>query len=185
MEMQFGGFINPEDLPEHMRRAIEHHIDMDQMNHQDRIHGIQSLITDMADDPDKLETFKGLVGLIGQGNTFGAYYQGLVTGIQIKQGHCMCGESHNPEDLLNQEEPAAKPAPPPMEQQPMREEQREYYEAKLKEYGLEEAPVPGNPERTFLRCANCKTPSVSLEDRMLRKPGPGGCSGCQQKAKWG
>lgn len=183
MEMHFGGYINPEDLPPQIRQAIEHHIDMDQMNHQDRIHGIQSLITDMADDSDKLETFKGLVGMIGQGNAFGAYYQGLITGIQISKGTCMCGESHNPEDLLNNEEPAAQPDPSPIEQQPMMEDEREYYENNLRKYGLEEVYINGEVES--IRCQNCGQTYASLQDRMLRPPGSRGCSGCQQKAKWG
>lgn len=36
-----------------------------------------------------------------------------------------------------------------------------------------------------LACAGCGTPSVSMEDRMLRPPGVKGCSTCQEKAKWG
>lgn len=35
------------------------------------------------------------------------------------------------------------------------------------------------------KCENCGTGYVSVQDRALRRPGPEGCSGCIQKAKWG
>lgn len=54
---------------------------------------------------------------------------------------------------------------------------------KAKEYELEWNEDPNYPDQ--YRCANCKEPVTSLEDRMLRPPGVEGCPTCQQKAKWG
>lgn len=36
-----------------------------------------------------------------------------------------------------------------------------------------------------VQCLNCGTKYATLEDRMRREPGAKGCTGCQNKAKWG
>lgn len=36
-----------------------------------------------------------------------------------------------------------------------------------------------------VKCGECDTTFISLEDRMLKPPGVKGCGTCQQKAKWG
>jgi hypothetical protein len=46
---------------------------------------------------------------------------------------------------------------------------------------MEHGPAAASP----FRCIDCKIGVASLEDRMLRKPGIEGCSGCQQKSAWG
>ena len=40
-------------------------------------------------------------------------------------------------------------------------------------------------EVTHFQCMGCGVDYVSLEDRMLKPPGPAGCEGCQQKERWG
>lgn len=52
-------------------------------------------------------------------------------------------------------------------------------EAAMREYGLTRT------EDGRLICDGCTREYISLEDRMLRAPGPDGCTGCVQKTKWG
>jgi hypothetical protein len=61
----------------------------------------------------------------------------------------------------------------------------------MSEYGLELDPNYGKPMSEGMmppqkyRCINCQSGYPSLQDRMLKPPGVIGCSGCQQKGKWG
>ena len=45
--------------------------------------------------------------------------------------------------------------------------------------------TPVAPDKDGVVCASCGLEYVSLEDRMLKKPGVEGCEGCIQAAKWG
>jgi hypothetical protein len=108
--------------------------------------------------------------------------QGIVSGILKYKFHvCMgCGEDHD-EDLQSlastaparEAEEAVLAPPEPTEAE---------YKARLVEYQLNEIETDGMKR---LVCKNCGAPSVSLADRMLREPGPGGCPGCQHHTKWG
>jgi hypothetical protein len=59
-----------------------------------------------------------------------------------------------------------------------REQDSPEYQAALKEYNMEH-----RDGRLF--CAGCGLEYTSMNDRMLRQPGPDGCHGCKQKAAWG
>lgn len=175
-------FVNPEDLPPEVIHMLQHSADMHEMSHVDRSHQITALIDEL--NPEQLKAVFMLMGLAGANQNSAAYFQGLITmKLQDKHGICMCGDKHDPSDLLDEEQSAKAPDMPSESVDPTG--QNEYRAAKMEEYGLEEVPIPGNPNRTYLRCKNCQTPCSSLEDRMRRDPGVKGCSGCQQKAKWG
>lgn len=45
--------------------------------------------------------------------------------------------------------------------------------------------VPDPQSEGYFKCGGCGSFIFSLEDRMLREPGPKGCPGCAEKAKWG
>lgn len=51
----------------------------------------------------------------------------------------------------------------------------------MEKYNIE--PDPDN--EGYFRCKGCHMFVFSLEDRMLREPGTGGCDGCKHKQAWG
>ncbi len=55
------------------------------------------------------------------------------------------------------------------------------YDFDLKVFNLTEIPDSGG----MVRCNGCGKEYISLNDRMLRVPGVGGCEGCIEKNKWG
>ncbi|ADD80836.1 gp050 [Rhodococcus phage ReqiDocB7] len=54
-------------------------------------------------------------------------------------------------------------------------------ERDMEKYNIE--PDPNN--EGYFRCKGCHMFVFSLEDRMLREPGTGGCDGCKHKQAWG
>ena len=65
-------------------------------------------------------------------------------------------------------------------QEELLQKSQELAEVLMDQYGL--VQKPGEPH---LHCIGCNQVYVSLEDRMLRPKGPGGCSGCAIKMKFG
>lgn len=55
----------------------------------------------------------------------------------------------------------------------------------MKQYGLDDLRDEDTHALLGFICLNCEARYISIADRMKRPPGPAGCSGCQQKAKWG
>jgi hypothetical protein len=95
---------------------------------------------------------------------------GSATTIQkLKHNRCACGEDHDGEVIAKE---TAK-----LEAEKKVDVEND--EPAMKEYGLERTPDG------MLRCKNCKMGYVSLDDRMLRRPGIDGCSGCQIKSAHG
>ena len=90
--------------------------------------------------------------------------------LRLKYGSCVCGENHDREALqetaadINAER-AAKDA---AENQ-----------AAMNAYNL----MLGHDNKLY--CKGCGLHYVSLEDRMLRRPGEDGCHGCQLKSAHG
>lgn len=172
MEMHF---INPEELPPGLLDMIRKQHDMHEMSHTDQSHQISALIDEL--NSEQLITLRMLLAITGGREGLSSYFQGMITQqLQSKFGLCLCGEKHDPSDLLNEEQPAESTVPP-TETNGM-DDQEEYRLAKMKEYNLEYSD-------NGLQCAGCKVPVHSLEDRMLRPPGVKGCEGCQHQAKWG
>lgn len=57
--------------------------------------------------------------------------------------------------------------------------------AQMAEYNIDDTYNQDTKEFMYFACLNCGMQYPSIEDRMLKPPGVEGCSGCQQKAKWG
>jgi hypothetical protein len=66
--------------------------------------------------------------------------------------------------------------------------------AQMMEFGLDDAYITENGETRFIgfACTRCTNSDgsprrifISIVDRMLRPPGPEGCTACTEKAKWG
>lgn len=170
-----------EGIPPEVLEQMRQYHDLHEMSHDDLAHERQRFLDELNED--QLHAL-GLMMRGIQGSATSLFTQGYITALlHVKYDHCGCGTKHD----MSQVDEASTPPTMPSEQEavPLPDEQHEYREAKMKEYGLEEMPVPGNPSLTYIRCANCKQPYPSLDDRMRREPGPGGCGGCQQKTKWG
>lgn len=125
---------------------------------------------------------------------------------QIKFDICPCGTNHD-DELESMGQPDKPPVQPnattehkgrPVEDVPLPADlikAREEFDdeaALMAEYRIEENPDHGKNPLEFgpaaaspFRCIDCHIGVASLADRMLRKPGIEGCSGCQQKSAWG
>lgn len=172
------GFINPDDIPPEVLNILRQQQDLHEMNHDDQSHQFLALIEELSEE--QLITLRMLISLVGgHGSTIAWYFSGLITQ-RLRQisGVCLCGKKHDPSDLLDNEQKAGEPPRMPAEQE-------EYYEAKLKEYGVEDIGDPLGTGASRVRCLGCGDVFISLEDRMLRPVGVKGCAGCQHKAKFG
>lgn len=136
------------------------------MHAQDSIHDLKQFLDSLSEV--QLKSLSLMIDTILSSPQGGYWINGMIDQIlQIKFDGCICGEKHNPEDLLseqNQTEAIVK------------EDDTE----NLKKYGL-----TYNPETTYYNCDNCGLQYVSLADRMLRPPGIDGCGGCQNKSAHG
>lgn len=131
----------------------------------------QRFVDDMP--KDDMKTFIEMLQTMADPHNGAAYAQfllGTCTAImRIKYKVCMCGEDHLSTEHLGKVE--------------AKEEFKlgatsAGEEAAFTEYGMER--VNGS-----LQCSNCKLPYVSMDDRMLRRPGMDGCHGCQEKSRHG
>lgn len=108
------------------------------------------------------------------------YFMGIISGF-LDQKHklCLaCGKNHDEE--LHKFAPVeeSKVSPTPVQSDKPVQDAAERFRL-MDEYGLYE------PSSGRFACRNCGTMYVSLEDRMLRRPGKAGCSGCIEREKWG
>ncbi len=107
----------------------------------------------------------------GDGAAYLHFLLGSAITIQRVQNNlCACGTDHDHEVLSEEKEK--------LQAERKEEAVDAQHEAAMKEYGME--VVDGK-----LRCKNCKLEYVSLDDRMLRRPGMDGCHGCQLKSAHG
>lgn len=153
------------------------------MSSQANTHTIQRLFEEL--DPDKLFALDMVLFHCVVDPAQLAYYRGRVEQtLYIKHEICPCGLPHDPSVLFEEEDDETQPARQSSVEVPNVTEQ-------LTEYGIEPDPKYGKPypedsvaPQPF-RCINCGMGYRSLSDRMLKPPGIGGCSGCQQKSAWG
>lgn len=121
-----------------------------------------------------------------------AYLTGVVTGvIQFKHGKCPeCGGEHGFDVkhkvvLRDESDPAdhieIKPSEPLGPDTDAGRAAMEAYDLDDLREGTPEDPGP----ILGYVCRNCQMRYVSIEDRMLRPPGPDGCHGCQYKSAHG
>lgn len=120
-------------------------------------------------NPEDLATLAEMLAFCQRQEGFLIYQIGAAqTILQVKHNRCAgCGLDHAQDVLAN--ETAKLNA----------ERDAENEQPSMKEYGLR------RDNDGKLICTECGQGYVSLDDRMLRPPGARGCSGCQQKAKWG
>lgn len=186
-------FLTPDDLPPEVLASFRHRVEMEEMNAQEKRHSMHAFFKERS--ADELQLLRQLMHAGRHDPEVLIHFEGVATTLlDLKFDQCPCGGDHDAEGLLQ--------TPPPEEQQPDEpvntvggpgefgsiEEQDMsgvYDPTVLEEYGMEYVPVPDNPRVNYLRCAKCKTPSVSMSDRMLRDPGVKGCETCKHTEKWG
>lgn len=162
---------------------VQHHIAHQHMQMEQHAHDASTFLESLTEE--QLRGFRGILAAIRVGGEDAStYFIGLAGGIMsVKFGVCLaCSKKHD-EELAHMAGPVAEPpVAPPAEAPPeplmpdMTEDERAIL---MEEYGIEEG------EDGKLHCKNCMIHVASLQDRMLRKPGVDGCSGCQQKSAWG
>jgi hypothetical protein len=137
---------------------------------------------------DQLRKLAGILRQVNSDPDAAIYYQGLAAGfIDLKHGICLvCNTDHSkvPEEFTEQHKTeqtvptdvginvcCATPVDAP----------HEYKCPIMVEYNVE----PDDDGSQRVMCKGCSKWYVSLDDRILRKPGIEGCDGCQQKSAWG
>lgn len=162
--------FDPNNLPEDMDPAIKAAIIQSHMTSEKASHDEANFINGL--DEAGIMGLRGILMTIMHSPDEAAmtsFYLGILTHATGKYGVCIaCGKKHD-------EELAKMTGPGPA---PDAEISDEYRTSLMAVYNVE----------TFeegVRCTNCQFQYVSLDDRMLRNPGPEGCHGCIHKSKFG
>jgi len=194
-------FLGGEPTPE-MKAEIERRHQLSHMAEENARHEENRFLAELSED--QLQFLDKLIGSCMFNKKYASYMRGRIDGVLLaRDNHCPCGKTHEaPEDfhavaeVSEDESPFGKdgcicpssrhPANGheekcPKVETPFTPSTAEENAALMEEYGMELVDDPLMPGRQVLRCANCKMPSVSMEDRMLRAPKVEGCNGCQIK----
>lgn len=189
---------SPQELMEKMKEVAKHRA----MVATDLQHRVQRLFTDM--DPESLAAMRMVLHSCAEDQSRAAFYEGVAAAILlVKHDVCSgCGVDHTKEameEILGRDVLDADPAldmsihPPGMiDVQDATDEQEDFAERivtlhrNLAEFGVLPVNRPKDGDYNGpVVCRSCGKEYVSLQDRMLEKPGIEGCEGCIEKAKWG
>lgn len=162
-------------------------------------------ITQMVDDllPEQLAVLRDIMQRASQEDLYAAYMEGIFSAsLHIKYPeHCPgCGGNHldHAESLGIASSPVKEGSAEerlgkvPYQQPALFEDDNvateeesplQILQDQLTEYGV--TPIDTESMTGPVTCDGCGIVYPNLEDRMLRDPGVKGCSGCQQKAKFG
>lgn len=186
-------FSSPEEIVAQVQR--------NQMLAQDSSNRITQMVDDLL--PEQLAVLRDIMQRASQEDLYAAYMEGIFSAsLHIKYPeHCPgCGGNHpDHEESLGIAQPPVKEASAkerlgnvPYQQPALFEDDNvateeesplQILQDQLTEYGV--TPIDTESMTGPVTCNGCGIVSPNLEDRMLREPGIKGCSGCQQKAKWG
>lgn len=197
--------FNPEDLPEGMPDQIVQQLRRQAQAYDDLINEFNVFFTELS--PEQLFTLSKLLHAMTDSNggpRMAAHYEGWCDAILTAVHHrCRaCGKDHT-------EEIAAGAIPHPAEV-PDREGDDDLIDSNvidrnwsyppgvephftlkqtriMAEYDLDDSYTEHEGSTVYVGvvCNNCGMAYPSPEDRAMKPTGPEGCSGCQQKARWG
>lgn len=163
------------EIPPEMKAEIERRHQLGHMAEENARHEENRFFDSL--DQEQLQFLDRLIGSCMVSKKYASYIRGRIDGLLLaRDQRCPCGKTHEaPEDFVTlveipDESTTEVPHSSPEDQ-----------EALMEEYGMELVDHPDRPGDKQLRCANCKMPSASMEDRMLRAPKVEGCNGCQIK----
>ena len=175
----------PEEFVEKMKEMVNHQ----RMVMTDIQHRVQRLFTDM--DAESLATMRLVLHSIGEDPGKAMFYEGVAAAILlVKHEVCSgCGVDHTAEALASMTEQVKVDHPSVVMSE---DEQTNHADAMVNLHSkfveFEVLPVQRPKDGSYdgpVTCRNCGMEYVSLQDRMLEKPGVEGCTGCVQKAKFG
>jgi len=163
-------------LNDEQMAALKQRYEHDQMHIQDNTHSVKHLLNELS--KDNLEALD-LVLLQCFHHINIGYFRGQITQIlEKKYNVCPCGEDHD----LQAAEPIGEPVLTEVDDL-VKEGSLKWYNL-CEEYGVIAEPY-SDADGYVLKCTGCGAAVSSLDDRMLKPPGPAGCATCQDKMKWG
>lgn len=193
----FDGFMfGP--MPPEIKEALHQERERRDMHMTDNTHAIKQFFNGL--DKEQLRALDLLLANCDSATDV-AFFRGRISSIrETKFEVCSCGKDHEAELASFGPESSADEGrsggdssevvnwtvDPTLADSADAEDQSD--EELMVKYGIEENPL--YDPHAFMgaspfRCINCHVGVASLKDRMLRKPGIEGCSGCQQKSAWG
>lgn len=175
-------------------------------NHVRVAHEIEQFLESL--DEQQISAFKTVVGAAIDAPAYGHEVIGRLIQLRTsKFGYCVgCGKNHEQElqKMMTEMEGGVSGVEPELNEKirehldntpPVVYDPRDAYNKPVKsgpspkmqlleEYGLN-IITQNDPHEIFFACKNCGLRYPSLEDRMLKEPGIGGCDGCINKTKFG
>jgi hypothetical protein len=152
-------------------------------------HDVRAFLDGMTSD--QLHMFGRVLRAIAGDESAATYYVGMTLGLlHAKFNICLaCGKNHDEAlaDMVGPEEtksskPAKRDAVTPLKEFHEKLADRD---AQMVTFEVQLTTPEDRSLNPAVECIHCGTTWSSLEDRMLRKPGKGGCSTCIEKEKWG
>lgn len=193
--------ILPPGMPEDLAAKIRSMFDRKRMEMQDIRLSITRLFREA--DKDTLDTLTHLFAHAAASPGSAHFYHGFTSGLNAAKHDDWPGWGADISAEMLIEQPGTDPlvvdVTPPERDAADRADAAEaesaaaalqspenfYSPENLDLYNMEIVESHGEGGPTSLRCKGCGTAYITMEDRMLRAAGPGGCSTCVQKTKWG
>jgi hypothetical protein len=182
-------------IPEEMKEAIRNTMAQQQMTVESFRHDVQRLFEELK--MEHLLTLRHLFShlMSADDGRYAAYLEGTAAATLFHRFHVCpsCGKDHDKELLETSMEVDGGTQHSIFDKEVIEVENaddryRRFLQT-CRDYGVR---IPegerGNiedPNKTPVVCMNCGTKYVSLEDRMIKPPGPENCEGCVNKTKWG
>ena len=176
------------ELPEEVKQeALRHQASADEYRHT-----VARMFDEMPEDHLKaiLGIMHNLTNLPSrQAMGLASFYEGIAAGkLHQRFNICIgCGLDHD--KALNdmggggeaKEHADSDPPKDPTEPTELPPEDL----SNMEKFGLDDVRDEDTLKLLYFVCLGCGMHYQSIEDRMKEPPGPEGCSGCRQKAKWG
>lgn len=163
--------------PEEVQEKVREMMDRQSMAITAMRHDVQRFFTELS--VEQLSLLRFLLHQITANPEAGPFYEGVAsTTLLLKHNVCPgCGIDHDKEAMETLQAETAKVT---SEDRHPSNVSNVISRVDL----LEQYRLRPNADGQY-NCADCGMGYMSLEDRMLEKPGPEGCDGCIQRAKWG
>lgn len=186
MEFAEGG-IPFENLPPEIQEIVRAQMHQHELQHM-AIEGSRHRMLNFLEglDEEGLQCVRGLIQLVNAADETAGFYMGFTAVLLSKFQYCpICGVKHD--DPRDHPEETVKTD---VEKERLLQRDTADMPTRTRTITPEETAqmvmydIKPHKEGGYV-CTNCGKQYVSIEDRMLRDPGPAGCDGCKQTTKWG
>ena len=176
-------------LPEELAHALQSQHERSEMSAEITRHEVMRFLDELS--VDQIGILRMLLGHCShdKNGRYSSYLEGLISGV-LHYHHSVCagcGKKHSDASDLTEDVPASDGTAQLSLFEPEAINEEEYLVNLLK-WNMRKPILneveSGEGDRPVI-CVGCGMLYQSLEDRMLREPGVGGCSGCQHKAAHG